>query len=446
MFNARPSIYRNPLFWVVISLTVIALFLGIGISYASARLNSLFREQQQYQDYSNVLSDLLFNLTNAETGQRGYLITGDASYLVPYKEAVPAIHADLHALETSPLTVADRSQINEVADISTKKLNELSLTIDAMQTQGQASAFAIVNTNTGSMDMTHLRQTITQITKTQDKDVAARVITTERRTEIMKFFAPIAGILDLGLIITILYLTQRAIRKEQQLEGLKEQFVALASHQLRTPATAVKQYLYLLLAGTYGKLEKRQREVLNIINDSNERGIRITNSLLNVSRASNKEISMPEEPVDLSRLLKEVVDHYSEAIEKGNKQRIVMSMPKKPVLARADPFYVRIIFENLIENAIKYSGTSKKIYVSLKARQNNVTFIVRDEGHGIDKRDIPLIFKKFSRLDQAAKTVDGSGLGLYLVRQAALLHGGDVDIESATGKGSTFKVQLRQGL
>jgi signal transduction histidine kinase len=431
---------------VVVALTLIALFLGVGLAYASARMNNLFHKQQQYQNYSNVLNDLLFNLTNAETGQRGYLITEDRTYLGPYDKAIPMIRKDLHVLKISPLSNNYRQHIDQITTISTQKLGELSLTISTLQSQGQPSAFTIVGTNTGKEDMIRLRALIGDITRAQNKDIHAKVATAEHRTAIMKFVAPIAGLLDLGLIATILYLTRRAIHKEQQLENLKEQFVALASHQLRTPATAVKQYLNLLLAGTFGKLKKQQQDVLVIINDSNERGIHIANNLLSVSRASNKEVHISDKPINLSQLLKEVVNHYKKAIEGSKGQKIIVTIPGNPILARVDSFYIRLIFENLIENASKYSDTKKKIHVSLAARKDTIIFTVKDEGQGISKRDMPLLFKKFSRLDQAIKKADGSGLGLYLVRQATLLHGGDVSIKSVNGKGSTFTVKIRQDL
>jgi signal transduction histidine kinase len=431
---------------VVVALTLIALFLGVGLAYASARMNNLFHKQQQYQNYSNILNDLLFNLTNAETGQRGYLITEDRAYLGPYDKAIPMIRKDLHVLKISPLSNNYQQHISQITTISDQKLGELNLTISTLQSQGQPSAFAVVNTNTGREDMIRLRALIGDITRAQNKDIHAKVATAEHRTAIMKFVAPIAGLLDLGLIATILYLTRRAIHKEQQLENLKEQFVALASHQLRTPATAVKQYLNLLLAGTFGKLKKQQQDVLVIINDSNERGIHITNNLLSVSRASNKEVHISDKPINLSQLLQEVVNHYKKAIESSKGQKIIVTMPGNPILAKVDSFYIRLIFDNLIENASKYSDTKKKIYVSLAARKDTIIFTVKDEGQGISKHDMPLLFKKFSRLDQAIKKAEGSGLGLYLVRQAALLHGGDVSIKSASGKGSTFTVKIRQSL
>ncbi len=446
MFDAKKSIYRDPIFWVLSALTIIALVLGLGLVYFSSDVHSLFKQQVQYQNLSNTLNDLEFNLTNAETGQRGYLITQDQTYLVPYKTALPDVQKDLSTLKKSPLTTGYAAEVNTIRTTSTKKIDEMNLTISTLQSQGQAAAFQIVDNNSGITDMNTLRKLIGWISSDQNAKLQSRINRGERITDVLEYVAPLTAVLDIILISFVSSLTRRAIRKEQQLENLKEQFVAIASHQLRTPATAVKQYLNLLLVGTFGKLTKQQKDVLEVINQSNERGIQVANNLINVSRADNQELQISDEPVNLSELLKHILGHYTEAIKGSRQQRIQLDMPKQAIKAKVDPFYVRLIFENLLENASKYSSNNKQIYVSLKTSESVITFRVRDQGIGIAEKDIPLLFKKFSRLDPAMKQTEGSGLGLYLVKQAAELHGGEVHISSVPGKGSTFTVTIRKDL
>lgn len=444
MLHVRFAIYRNSMFWVVAGLTAIALLLGLGLAYFSSDLDTLFRNQQSYRDYNTTLNDLLYNLTTAETGQRGYILTQNGDYLTPYTNSLPAIKKDLDTLSQSPVSAPYHSQIKRLNDLSNQKLSELQATVTAEQTQGQAAAMAIINTNVGFNDMHELHEIISQISTAQDKKLQGQINVSEQRTEILRYIAPVLAVVDIVLIVTILYLTQKAVRKEQQLENLKEQFVALASHQLRTPATAVKQYISLLLGGSFGKLKKEQEDVLEIINDSNERGIRIANSLLNITRVDSGKAVISEDPFDLSQFLRHVLTHYESAIKESRDQKLVVKMPKSPIVARVDQFYIRLIFENLIENASKYSDDGKKIEVTLKEAGNNIIFIVKDQGQGIKKEDIQLLFRKFSRLNQAVKKADGSGLGLYLVKQAAELHGGDVRVTSTPGKGSTFTVTIKK--
>lgn len=434
------------MFWVVTALTAISLLLGLGLAYFSSDLDTLFKNQQSYRNYTATLNDLLYNLTTAETGQRGYILTQNGDYLKPYTNSLPTIKKDLGMLSGSPLSAPHRSQIKQLVNLSNSKLAELQSTITTNQTEGQAAALAIINTNAGINDMHDLHQLITTITNAQDKKLQAEVTVLQQRTEKLHYMAPLLAFVEIVLIITIVYLSQKAIKKEQQLENLKEQFVALASHQLRTPATAVKQYISLLLSGSFGKMKKEQKDVLAIINDSNERGIRVANSLLNITRVDSGNAIISEEPLNLSQFLSHVLTHYQGALKESRGQQLIVKMPRAPILARVDQFYIRLIFENLIENASKYSEDGKNITVSLKEVGNNIVFSVKDQGQGIKKDDIPLLFRKFSRLNQAIKIADGSGLGLYLVKQAAQLHGGDVKVTSVPGKGSTFTVTIHKGI
>ncbi|MDB5183976.1 MAG: hypothetical protein JWO07_657 [Candidatus Saccharibacteria bacterium] len=425
-------------------MTAIALFLGLGLAYFSSNLSSLFQKQENYRSYLSTANDLKTDLLNAETGQRGYIITQNDYYLKPYNHALPLIQSDLKILDDSPLSDSYRQQMKQIDSDSASKLSELKATIDTLRSQGQSAAIAIVSTNVGINDMDSLRALIMGITDAQNTQLQSEIKTAELQTDILKFLAPVVGILDIGLIVTILYLTRKAIRREQQLENLKEQFVALASHQLRTPATAVKQYLSLLISGAFGKMKKEQTDILKKINDSNDRGIKIANNLLNVTIADSGKVTISENPVDLSQLLKHVLTHYIDALKESRSQNVILKMPKNAIFSRVDPFQIRLIYENLIENASKYSADHKRIYVTLQASPTWITFSVKDSGIGISKKDIPLLFKKFSRLDQAARRAEGSGLGLYLVKQAAELHGGEVNVLSIAGKGSTFTVRIKR--
>lgn len=446
MLRLQLPIYRYPLFWIVAAMTSIALLLGLGLAYYSLNLSALFRSQEDYRNYVVVTNDLKYNLLNAETGQRGYLITQNEQYLKPYQEALPAIARDIDYIKSSAQSDPYKKQIDEIIRLTDRKLAELKLTIDALKEQGQTAAYSIVNTNTGIDDMDTLRKVIGQVTDDQDGRLQAKIASAQDQASLLGYLAPIVAILDIMLIVAILLLMRRAIHHEQQLDNLKEQFVALASHQLRTPATAVKQYLHLLIGGTFGKLKKEQEDVLKKIHASNERGIKVANNLLNITLADSGDVKISDEPVDVSQLLLHVATHYTEALQESRGQKVIIKLPKKPVKARVDQFQVRLIFDNLIENASKYSDDGKSIHVTLQQSPEWITFSVRDHGQGIRKKDIPLLFKKFSRLDKASRKTEGSGLGLYLVMRATELHGGDVVVTSTEGKGSTFVTRIKKDL
>lgn len=444
MLRLQQPIYQYPLFWIVFAMTSIALLLGLGLAYYSHNLSTLFRNQEAFRNYVVVTNDLKQNLLNAETGQRGYLITENKRYLKPYEDALPAIERDLRFIQSSPLSEAYKERIDEITRFTNSKIKELNLTIETLRNEGREAAFMIVNTDSGIDDMNTLRTLIGEVAADQDIRLQASIASAQGQANMLRYLAPIVAIIDILLIVAILLFMKRAIRHEQQLDNLKEQFVALASHQLRTPATAVKQYIHLLIGGTFGKLKKEQEVVLRKIQDSNERGIRVANNLLNITLADSGNVKKSNEPVDISQLLHHVLSHYTEALKESRNQTIILKMPKRPVRAKVDQFQIRLIFDNLIENASKYSDNGKNIHVTLQNSPEWITFSVRDHGQGIRKKDIPLLFKKFSRLDEASRKTEGSGLGLYLVMRAAELHGGGVNIDSAEGKGSTFTVRIKK--
>ena len=444
MLHLQQPIYRYPLFWIVFAMTSIALLLGLGLAYYSYNLSTLFRGQEDLRNYVVVTNSLKSNLLNAETGQRGYLITQDEQYLKPYSDALPLIERDLEYMKNSPLSDPYNKKVDEIVRLSNSKVAELKLTIDTLREQGRDAAFAIVSSDSGIDSMDTLRQIIGDITDDQDRQLQAKIANAQGQASLLGYLAPVVALLDIMLIVAILLLMKRAIKHEQQLDDLKEQFVALASHQLRTPATAVKQYLHLLIDGTFGKLKKEQEEVLKKVHASNERGIKVANNLLNITLADSGKVKISNEPVDISQLLLHVMTHYTEALQESRDQKLVLKIPKKPVLAKVDQFQIRLIFDNLVENASKYSDNGKSIHVTLKNTDEWIVFTVRDHGQGIRKKDLPLLFKKFSRLDEASRKTEGSGLGLYLVMRAAELHDGDVTVDSTEGKGTTFTVRIKK--
>lgn len=435
--------YHNPMIWAVIALTIIALFRGFSELYLSDKLNALINQQNQTQQYTNHLTDLSAQLTNAETGQRGYLITSDAQYLQPYMVALNKIHNDLTYLRTDSISSRYKSQIGKINSLTDAKLTELKTTIVTMQSSGQTAAYGIVATGRGQILMNEVKAQINYVLNQQDNVLKAKQDSTKKFSNLITFISPFGLIVNLALIYSVLYLASRAVRNERRLEGVREQFVTVASHQLRTPATAVKQYIYLLTNGFYGPLSKKQCEALEIINASNERGISVANSLLSVTRADAGEINISDQPVDLNNLVSEVIDHYKVAIKHTKNQEIICKLPKKPVTAHVDPFYMRMVFDNLIDNASKYSPDNKQICVTLKRLRQGIEFSVKDQGIGIKPKDKSKLFRKFARLDNSFKiNSEGSGLGLYLVKKLVELHGGTIRVESQLNKGSTFIVCL----
>ena len=234
-------------------------------------------------------------------------------------------------------------------------------------------------------------------------------------------------------------------KRNEELEIInktKEEFVALASHQLRTPATAVKQYLGMVLQGYAGSISDMQTDMLQKAFDSNERQIQIINQILNTARADTGRLIMTLAPIDIVTLVKIIVEDLRSTIE-GHQHTLFVELPKTKIIMNVDSGYIRMALENLINNADKYTPENGSIKVSLKNLQTKVLINVEDSGVGIAKIDIDKLFIKFSRIHNPLSIrAGGSGIGLYLAGEIVRLHDGVVNVSSKLGKGTIFSMEL----
>lgn len=239
--------------------------------------------------------------------------------------------------------------------------------------------------------------------------------------------------------------TARLTKQRAELLALntaKDEFISLASHQLRTPATAVKQFLGMVLEGYGGRVPHRQRKLLKQAFESNERQLAIVDDLLKVAQLDAGKVKLQKETVDLVALIKDILK--GQAAKFTDRDQTVIFKPRRySVTATADAGRLRMVLENLIDNASKYSSSGKTIEIKAWKAKGTATIAVRDEGVGIDPRYRQKIFDKFSRLDNPLSVlVGGSGLGLYWAKKIIDLHGGTISVDSELGKGSTFTVSL----
>ena len=233
----------------------------------------------------------------------------------------------------------------------------------------------------------------------------------------------------------------RDLTQEHELDLAKEEFVSLASHQLRTPATGVMTILSMLAAGDFGPLNERQQMYLQKAIRTNDRQLQIIEDLLNAARVDAGKMQLDTQKTDMVCILKEVVaDH--QAIIKTRNQTIELEAPKYCEV-EFDVQKMRMVFDNLISNASKYSHADSCINVNLKIRGDNIVLSVRDHGVGISQTDSTRLFTKFTRIDnELSAAVGGTGLGLFLVKGVVELHQGEIAVSSTPGEGSTFLVRL----
>ncbi len=226
------------------------------------------------------------------------------------------------------------------------------------------------------------------------------------------------------------------------LNNAKDEFITLSSHQLRTPATAVKQYIHLVLGGHFGALTPAQLRSLTIAYESNERQLNIINDLLKTAQIDSNRYTLKKQNLSIVEVLRDAIAEMQSSLRlKG--QVVSFDPPRGLPKLLADRSDLNLVFINLLENASKYSYPNSAIEVIVTKKPKALEIAIIDEGVGIEKQHGRRIFEKFTRIDnELSDTVSGTGLGLYWVKRILALHGGSIKVISEPKLGSRFIVSL----
>jgi signal transduction histidine kinase len=232
-------------------------------------------------------------------------------------------------------------------------------------------------------------------------------------------------------------------RRLKEVDQMKTEFISVASHQMRTPLSATKWVLRMILDGDMGPLNPQQADLLNKGYQTNERMIQLINDLLNVSRIEEGRFQYRFVHTSLTELVDNVIQEMNNTIKKKD----IRFEYKKPAQqlphVYIDSQKIRLVIQNLIDNAVKYTPQGGKVTVAVKSDASQVVFSVADTGVGIPSHEQGRIFSKFFRADNVIRMqTDGSGLGLFIVRNIIENHHGTVWFDSVEGRGSTFYFAL----
>lgn len=241
-------------------------------------------------------------------------------------------------------------------------------------------------------------------------------------------------------------LTQELAEANQELKRLdaaKSEFISIASHQLRTPLTAIRGYISLVLEGSYGKVSPTLQDVLNKVYTVNNRMGQLVEDLLNISRIESGRVQYNFVEAQIEPIVADVVDMFGiMAKDRGLFMKIKLPKKSLPIL-RLDVNKIREVVSNLIDNALKYTKEGG-VTVTVEGDTNAVSISVKDTGIGVNPEESKRLFEKFTRSSETMKLdVSGTGLGLYVGKNFVEAHGGLLTVESeGPGKGATFIVKL----
>jgi len=223
---------------------------------------------------------------------------------------------------------------------------------------------------------------------------------------------------------------------------MKTEFIRIASHQLRTPLSSLRWANDLLMQGRIGKPSEEQIEYLEIIKESNQRMLKLINDLLDVTKIEMGNLVIDSKEVDMEQIATQSINELN-PIARANNAPISLKIEGKLPLILSDPEKIKMVFLNLIDNAIKYSKGAGEIILSMQRKGDYIYVSIKDQGVGIPKAQQKNIFQKFFRSDNVMKhqTV-GSGLGLFIVKAIIDANKGTVWFESDENKGSTFYFKI----
>lgn len=392
------------------------------------------------------LVELFSAVQDAESGQRGYLLTGQESYLGPYRRAISNIDELTRAVE---LGLGDgRAAKQDVARLKalvSEKTAELRQTIEIRDRQGLAAALAIVNTNRGSTLMEEIRATLTHLEAREMRLLEERSGSVEDRAQ----WGGIVMIAASSLLFGLLTLLNKRVQQEREsalaASAAKSTFLANMSHELRTPLNAIIGYSEMLAEEAEDEGKSSMLPDLEKIRTAGKHLLSLINSILDLSKIEAGKMDLYLETFSISQLVKETATVIKPLADKNGNKLDVQIDPQSGAM-HSDQTKVRQALYNLLSNACKFTqeGTIKLTVQRVTGASGaRIVFTVQDTGLGMSSDQIGKVFQPFTQADASTtRKFGGTGLGLSITRRFVEMMDGTLTVESALGKGSTFRLDL----
>jgi len=447
------TIFKKPpvkTFNAVLIFLIVAIFLVVSfLCYQSLlRIDTdEYWEIHSYQVQGN-LDTLISDLENMETAQRGYVITGEASFLEPYNIALSDVNKQFQTLQALTADNATQQQsLTTMQPLIAAKLADLQNSISLRTNQGFGVAQADVLTGNGKEIMDSIRAVVANMQTTEAGLLQTRTNDLSQVNTTTKSIVLRGSLIGLLLAILVNYIIYKfvigeMVQKPLLEEALKankemEAFSYSVSHDLRAPLRAIDGFTQILVEDYASKLDDEGKRVAAIIEASTVQMGKLIDNLLSFSRLGRAEIK--KVPVAMGALANEV---YTEVKKSAPEKNIEFAMNTLPD-SEGDFDMIRQVWANLFTNAVKFTSKKEKakIEVGSTSDGDTVTYYVKDNGAGFDMQYVGKLFGVFQRL-HSVEEFEGTGIGLANVKRIVERHGGSVRAEGKVGEGATFYFTL----
>lgn len=461
----KPS--RRPRQWMVAIFLIAGVFLAVNgfLTYQSAQ--SLVAHDNDVIHTQSILARLQIMLTavdDAESGQRGYILTGEASYLKPYTGAQDQITRQQARLTT--LLVDDPTylaRLDVLQRLIAQKMIELQTTLNLYQSGNHQQALDLISSGQGLLIMDQIRQQFTSM------QTDLRSLLTQRNAQAQDQLKEtlttdiIASIANVTLIIVVFVLSRRALRQRERVAAQQEvllereslsrqqaeeavlvrnRFLAIAAHEIKTPLTALLTSWQVVQRrqAREANPDERQRQQWTLIQEQMQRLRSLTEIVFDISRLDTSALAIRHDPIDVTAIVEHTVAMVEATTER---HRFVIDIEESPLVVLGEAVRVDQVISNLLQNAVKYSPFGGTITTRVSCDAGEVHISISDNGIGIPASDLPHLYERFYRASNAdPEHINGLGIGLYIVQEIVTLHGGVITVTSTEGKGSCFSIHL----
>ena len=443
-FEEGMSVRTRALFAIALGAVLVVSFASVALY--RARAGSTARVQRALRVVVE-LDAFLSALRDAETGQRGFLLTGRESYLAPYRAGAREAPAHLEGLRrTLAGDPVDEARLTTLERLARAKLDELDATVQTAQAGRTEDALSIVYSDRGKSLMDEIRRVVAEMAAAQQQALVT-LQKQQDRAGLLLVGTALGGGAVLAILTILTFLgarrdvrnAERVAEERARTHDYQQRAVSILSHDIRGPLMAAQLSSERLARGLELPADSVARRSADVVQRSTQRALRIVNSLLDLTHLRlGNGLPLSPEPGDVLVVARTVVDEANV----GERGRVEL----ETLGAGAGVFdEVRIgqALSNLVANGLKYGRPGSPVRVRVDARdEDRLTLVVQNDGDPIPAELLPRLFDPFQRGETRVGARESLGLGLYIVREIARAHGGHVEVRSSGADGTRFTLEF----